>query len=305
MDPLVEPLARQGVEVVPFYIGRVRHNPFAICKVFMSLRAASQSCDIVHAQYGSLCGFITAFLTNKKKVISLRGSDVYPVSVGSLWFRTRLLVSRILTALSLPFFDRIIVMSKDMERLAKKPFVSASVYVIPDGIDLDKFKPMDKAQARSQIGIAPDALEILYVSLAHDNPIKRKDLAEKAMAVARRSLPNARLLAPLNIDHDLMPAYVNASDLILCTSTHEGWPNCVKETLACNVPFVATDISDLKDVAARQPVCRVADADAQALGQAIVDVLQDGRKMDLRSEVRDMDVNHTATRLKSLYQSLL
>lgn len=300
MNPFIKPLEVLGVEVVPYYIGGIRQSPLSIFSTLRILRQLAATCDLSHAQYGSLCGFITVLLPGPK-IISLRGSDLYPVYVGSFLFRARLFVSRVLTNLSLPFFRHIIVMSNDMKRMLRR----RNVTVIPDGIDLEKFRPIDRGAARGQLGLPENTPQVLYVSLSQNNPIKRKKLALESLDIARLKHPGIRMLAPENVDHDAIPVYVNASDLILCTSTHEGWPNCIKEALACNVPFVATDISDLGEIARRKTSCKVADDDPVELGRAIIEVLDAGKKEDLRAEVESMDVAKSAIALKKIYEAAL
>ncbi|MEA5409980.1 glycosyltransferase [Haloarculaceae archaeon H-GB2-1] len=39
-----------------------------------------------------------------------------------------------------------------------------------------------------------------------------------------------------------MPVWMNAADVLLLTSKREGFPNTVKEALACNLPVVSTDV---------------------------------------------------------------
>ena len=43
-----------------------------------------------------------------------------------------------------------------------------------------------------------------------------------------------------------MPRRLNAGDVLLLTSRHEGSPTVVKEALACNVPVVSVDVGDVR-----------------------------------------------------------
>jgi glycosyltransferase involved in cell wall biosynthesis len=98
---------------------------------------------------------------------------------------------------------------------------------------------------------------------------------------------------------------VAACDVILCTSESEGWPNAVKEALACNVPFVATDVSDLAQIAEREPACRIAPAEPAALADALCAVLTGPPPADLRRHVLEMGLEATTDRLIGFYDWLL
>src|SRR5207248_489562 len=46
---------------------------------------------------------------------------------------------------------------------------------------------------------------------------------------------------------ELIPSYLNAADCLALASLREGSPNVVKESLACNLPVVATDVGDVAE----------------------------------------------------------
>jgi glycosyltransferase involved in cell wall biosynthesis len=102
--------------------------------------------------------------------------------------------------------------------------------------------------------------------------------------------------------HDQLPLELVACDAILCTSETEGWPNSIKEALACDVPFVTTDVSDLGDIARSEPSCRVCPADAETLATNLLEVLALPRPSNLRRHVGGMSLDATCTRLISIYR---
>src|SRR4029078_585542 len=97
--------------------------------------------------------------------------------------------------------------------------------------------------------------------------------ASKEMDKAGRRCGNVELRVATGIPHEQMPIFVGACDAALCTSTHEGWPNSIKEAIASGVAFVSTDVSDLATVSRAHPSCRVVAPDAGALAAALCDAL--------------------------------
>jgi glycosyltransferase involved in cell wall biosynthesis len=140
--------------------------------------------------------------------------------------------------------------------------------LIPNGFDLDRFRPDSGARERlrQQLG-APNSFLIGLV--ARYDPMKdhRTFLEAAARFVERR--PDTRfVLAGGEIDkdnlqltgliHDLglsgsvdllgeradIESVMAALDILSLSSTAEGFPNCVGEAMACGVPCVTTDVGD-------------------------------------------------------------
>ena len=49
------------------------------------------------------------------------------------------------------------------------------------------------------------------------------------------------------VPNDHVPIWLNASDVVLLTSLHEGSPTIIKEALACNRPVVSVDVGDVRE----------------------------------------------------------
>jgi glycosyltransferase involved in cell wall biosynthesis len=182
----------------------------------------------------------------------------------------------------------------------------AHMTVLPSPIDLARFVPSDKKEAKALLGF-PDCSEkwVLFNALSLQNPIKRFDLAKQAFDIAQARHGNLRLRLATDLPHDALPLFTASCDLIVCTSENEGWPNSIKEALACNVPFVSTDVSDLRDIAGNEPSCRICPPDAQVIADNICDVLAGPEPKGLRQYVLDMSLDATGERLISAYESVL
>jgi hypothetical protein len=71
------------------------------------------------------------------------------------------------------------------------------------------------------------------------------------------------------------------------------------------VPFVATDVSDLAEIASREPSCRICKPDPELLAKVLCEVLQAPRPMNLRRHVVIMDLKASSKRLSDIYKFLL
>jgi len=64
-----------------------------------------------------------------------------------------------------------------------------------------------------------------------------------------------------DVPYEDIPVYMNASDVLILSSFHEGSPNVVKEAMACNCPIVATNVGDVKWVLGNTEGCYISSFD--------------------------------------------
>ncbi len=302
---LADGLKQQGVQLDFQYLGNLR-SPRELWRAIKHLKQVGQEYDIVHAQFGSACALATSYVKEVPKVVSLRGSDwnVFSESFNFYYWHTRL--ARTLTHFSLRRYNTILTVSKKMTNAVQQAFPDKTCYTIPSPIDLVRFRPENKDELRKKLGYSGNTEKwILFNSNDLKKPIKRYQLALNAFEIARKKLGNIRLRIANNIPHSTIPDFVASCDLILCTSTAEGWPNSVKEALACNIPFVSTDVSDLSEIASKEASCRICPPDPVILADAICDVLSMPPDHRLRQYIEDMNVDNTCRKLLDVYNQTL
>ena len=149
-----------------------------------------------------------------------------------------------------------------MEELGAAP---GSVTVLRNGVDLLQFHPVDRVQARAELGLDGPTL----VSVGHLIPRKRHDLVIEALAL----LPGWRLLvlgegpehAALSAlaqrlgvigrvqllgakPHAALKQFYTAADIMVLASSREGWANVLLESMACGTPVVASNIAGNPEV---------------------------------------------------------
>ena len=307
----MEGLKSHGIEVQLECLGPLK-SPFAMRRAHRHLKSISDSFNIVHSQFGSACGFVTSLLHNKNKFITLRGSDWSNSQSGNWRNRSHDFAAMAMTAISLRHYNKVITVSHRMARSIPRLCYSQPITVLPSAINIEKFQLMSRQDAREAIGEGDDQRPwVLFTSLLISNPVKRYELALEAFNLANlRFGVQLRLKVLADIPHSLVPYHVAACDVILCTSKSEGWPNSVKEAMACGLPFVSTDVSDLQEISLNAPPCKVCRATPIDLANGLVDILNNtfNRALDgliIRNAVQSMGTETSAKALASIYKSQL
>ena len=301
-------IEKEGLNVDLIYFEKPS-NIFRFLHYFLKNRSKYKN-DILHAQYGSGCGYLTSLLRAKKKILTLRGSDWYQLRKGPMVGIIHSFIARRATMLSLGRYDEIIVMSNRMkeEILNEFPRLQSPIHVIPDFIDMSKLGPIKKETAKFEvcklIEADPAKRWILYSSVLSKNPIKQANLAHEAILRVKKVIKDLELIEMTNIPFEKVPFFINSCELVLLTSSHEGYLNIIKESLACNVPFVSTDVSDLLEIAKdSESGCYVTHSNPQSLADSVIRVLKEKNKLyTLSKYVESMDMTHISKTLSPLYK---
>lgn len=196
--------------------------------------------DILHAHYG-LSALVSLLGGRKKKlVVSFMGTDVLGIKdMDRSLIKLSVLISKLSSSIVCRYYDHCIVKSSEMDALVKCKHKS----LIPNGVDVNIFKPDDKAEARKKLNFHQEDNIVIFVS-DPNRPEKNFLLAQKAVQLM--NLPNIKLLTVYGLPQSELVSYYNAADVLILTSLYEGSPNVIKEAMACNTPIVSTDVGDVK-----------------------------------------------------------
>lgn len=247
--------------------------------------------DAIHAHY-SLSAFVASLAGVKPLIVSLMGSDVK--ASGTYKFIIRLFAW-------LFRWKAIIVKSNDMySSLGIKRAI-----IIPNGVNMDRFQPMDKTECQKRLEWNPDNKHILFPA-ASSRPEKNYPLAEAATKLAIINHQSEIVLHPFdNTPNTETPYWYNAADVVLMTSKWEGSPNVIKEAMACSRPIVAVNVGDITERTSGVEGCYVAQSrEPQELASLIEKALAfsqtKGRERIIVDGLDSHDVNH---RLIEVYNS--
>lgn len=283
-------------------VGRRMAYPRAAWRMLL-LNLGPQRFDLIHAQTGH-CGALARLQFRYPVLTSYVGYDVYGKqrTNGGIAIKSR--VEAWLFRNLARTFAATITKSRGLSD-ALPASARPRDTVLPNGVDRRLFRPLARQQARERLGWSLDGLVVLFVG-DPKVPRKRFRLAEEACARARESFPELSLRVCSGVPVPRVPLWMNAADVLLLTSLAEGSPNAVKEAMACNLPIVAVDVGDVRDVISGTERCRVTDDSSERLGDALVEVLADApARTDGRDRTAHLSLETIAARLLQIYEQLV
>lgn len=255
--------------------------------------------DLVHAHFG-LAGCVSRVQARLPLVVTFHGYDVLgcPKRSGRITLKGRLFqASSFLLARTAA---AVIVQSEEMKRKLRFPRAE----VIPCGVDLEMFRPVEQATARAKLGRDPGTKYVLFPY----NPAeatKRFDLVEAAVRLARRAVPNLEILLVRGKPHSEMPLYMNAADALVMASLIEGSPVAAKEAMAVNLPIVSVRVGDMPGLIGTTRGCYLVERDAASIAEKIVEVVKRGERTNGREMIAQRSMDKTARRVVSVYERVL
>jgi teichuronic acid biosynthesis glycosyltransferase TuaC len=300
----IDSIAARGHEVELLFInGRQSLWNYLLAVPRLRRLLSHGSFDLVHSHYG-LSGMVACMQRNCPVVVSFCGDDLLgtPDGKDGLTINSRAIVW--LGQLVSIWADGIIVKSRQMRNCLKFCNARERTFVIPNGVNFDLFKPIDRDEARHKIGLEKDRRYILFPTTSRERR-KRVDLAEKALERVRVAYPDAELLILYNKSQNMVPVYMNACDALILTSDWEGSPNVIKESMACNLPIVSVNAGDAWDVIGDTIHCHRADRNPADLAEKLVAILVEGERSNGRAQIAHLELDSVALRVIDVYRSVL
>jgi teichuronic acid biosynthesis glycosyltransferase TuaC len=297
----VESLQAVGIDAEPFVLaGKNRKLMYAQAIPQLRTRMRVGDVDLIHAHY-SYVGAVARSQHRVPVVLTFHGDDL----LGTVGPSGRTTVSsRLVQAGGRALARRVDAVIVQSEEMAAQLAGADHVHVIPHEVDLDLFAPVAKIEARAELGLAPDRRYLLFAS-SRTIPVKNFPLAREAANLSQRRFPTAELVVVEREPQTRLALYMSACDVLVFPSFREGSPNIVKQAMACNLPIIATDVGDVRDIIGETPGCIVAARDAEAFTNAICDLLDRDQRTAGRDAVLRFAPKVVANRVTALYDSVL
>jgi teichuronic acid biosynthesis glycosyltransferase TuaC len=300
----IKGLCAVGLEVRVLFVDRRRSGPLAYYRLQKKIRdaVAEFEPEVIHAMYGGvMADQIVRHHHVCPVVVTFRGSDLLGENLSG-W--TRKIISRYGVRCSrraAKKADGVVVVARHLIGALNGAATMDKVRVIPSGIDLTRFTPLDSQLCKQKLGWNPQSFHVVFASSSGD-PVKRPWLAQAAVDQVRRLGCPAEFHFITGIPTTEMPLWLNAGDAVLLTSLHEGSPNIVKEALACGLPVVSVDVGDVAEQLEGVDGCHLAQPEPAALAAKLRQVWQRGQRLDCRNRCENFSVLNVAQKLKKFYE---
>ncbi len=273
-----------GMNVAPYTLAR------AALPTIRKLINDGYDFDLIDAHYYYPDGVAASFIAKalgKPFVVTARGTDLNLIPE---YEKPRKLILETAERAS----ASIGVCKALMDRLAELGADPAKLHTLRNGVDLERFKPIDRKLARQRLGLAED--QPIYISVGHLVERKGHHIAIEAMVRLSNSLlliagsgPESgrlqQLATQLGVDdrvrflgqiaNDQLNTWYSAADALFLCSSREGWANVLLESMACGTPVVATNIWGTPEVVSSQIAGRLmCERSAAALCESVLDLLE-------------------------------
>jgi glycosyltransferase involved in cell wall biosynthesis len=248
-------------------------------------RFARDRFDVVQCHFG-LSIFPSLAVPARARLVTLHGTDLaHPRS-------------RVITLAGLRTMDMVATVSEELATQVPRAAFGGPRMVLPAGVDIDRFRPIPRPQAREAVGLEADGPYLLFAADPR-RPEKRHD---RALLLAG----DVPLLTLGGIEPAAVPLWVNAANAVIVPSDREGFGLAVLEALACDVPVLATPVGVAPRVLAGLAGAYCAPFDAEAWEKAVAPHLADpDPRVAGRRRAEQFSTDRMAAKVLEAWRSLL
>ncbi len=244
---------------LPLEFLRVRNGDFAAQVTQKCIVKNKLNFNLIHAHFIWPSGQVATKLKERygtKVIITGHGFDVYSLPFKSNFWRQS-------TLEILKKADSLITVSESNSEYIRKLGFAGEVEVIPNGVNLENFYPVDKNKARETLGLPNEKIIILAVGNLvevknHKTLIKavvelHKRQANVQLYIIGKGDLETKLRQQINQHnaseyikllgarpHSEIPLWMNAANVFALPSYNESFGIVTIEALACGCPVVST-----------------------------------------------------------------
>ncbi len=226
----------------------------------------------------------------------------------------------------------VVTPSRWLSRLASESMLGRyRIHHIPNGIDLDVFRPLDSQECRSQLGIPLQAAVLLYAAASLLDTRKGADLVLSALTRLPESVKREVVLVVMgrggeSLEEDtglrvvdlgyveneeIKAAAYSSADLLIFPTRADNLPLILQESLACGTPMVSFSVGGVPDMVRPDATGYLAEAENQDdFAEGIIQLLEDtARREGMARRCREIaqeeyDIGVIARKYQGLYNEI-
>jgi glycosyltransferase involved in cell wall biosynthesis len=186
---------------------------------------------------------------------------------------------------------------------------------IPNGVDINHFKPYDKIYARNKLGLDLNTKYIVFIG----HFIERKGPKRVLEAIKDTNIkgiflgsngpdsPEGNEVAVVGpVSNKDIVFYLSAADAFVLPSLHEGMSNAILEAMACCTPLVVSNLRFNTDFISSDCAIFVDPNNVQSIKEGIIAALNEGNNRCMRSSLSLIRENISIeTRIKKVFKFVL
>lgn len=206
------------------------------------------------------------------------------------------------------------VSSSNKKRLLDNDIVNEDlIEVFPNGINKNIFYKKDKKEMRTKLGFSDSDFIVAFVGRF----IKEKGISRLCDALKRIDNDNIKaifigsgsikpdynnIIFCGNLEHNLIPDYLSASDIFVLPTSAEGCSNAIIEALACGLPVISSNKSFNDEILNDNCSIRIDEMNIDEIKNAIEELYNNQKKRDRFSKeaikkANQLDLNDRAKKI--------
>ena len=277
--------------------------PFFLVSMFFKSIKYARKCDVIHANWAlsGLVGVLLKKMFKKPLILTTRGAALNLAVKSDFMKKILLFVLKNCDYLTPNNYAH-------ADLIQKLGISSKKITVIPNGVDTDMFKPLDKGESRKKLDLDGQKTILLFVGwLIERKGLKylleaipkiiesHKDVLLVVLGEGIQETDMKNLTDKLGISSnvmfkgaqkpDVVPYWMDAADIFVLPSLSEGRPNVVPEALSSGLPVIATDIPGTREfIKDRENGLLVAPKSSDAIVNAVSLILKEPKLKETLTE---------------------
>ena len=162
IEQQIKGLREIGLEVETMLVNRARDGMSVYLNVPSQLRTKVESFDpdLVHVMYGGVMAAQVSRSNVRPMIVTFHGSDLLGQQLSGIFRKFIVGLGVRASWRAAQQASRIVVVSRNLQTALPKDINLSNVTVIPCGIDLERFQPIDRDICRKQLGWDPDRFHV-------------------------------------------------------------------------------------------------------------------------------------------------